>query len=253
MKRAVFLASLPFLVLALIILPVSIALPPPMITTIFNDERNISHSNEANRYYYIHYSVQLSAYQRAEFRFSSSQPLDFYLLDRGNFDSYINNQTNVVTITASLGELQAINSFTPTQADTYVFMLLNSGSQDATVDVSIRRSFTELEYIGLGIAAAGAILMTLGLVLKPRAVEIPSKVLEMIKMHGRIRISELALRFSTSETDIELALLKIRRTNEPIFFDGSTREVSYLPRPPPSETPSAPAPREGGSPRETRV
>ncbi len=214
-----------------------------MITTIFNDERNISHSNEANRYYYIHYSVQLSAYQRAEFQFSSSQPLDFYLLDRENFDSYISNQTNVV-ITYSLGELQATNSFTPTRADTYVFMLLNPGSQDATVDVSIRRSFTELGYIGLGIAAAGAILMTLGLVLKPRAVEIPSKVLEMIKMHGRIRISELALRFSTSETDIELALLKIRRTNEPIFFDGSTREVSYLPRPPPSETPSALVPRE---------
>jgi len=252
MKRAVFLASLPFLVLALIILPVSIALPPPMITTIFNDERNVSHSNEANRYYYIHYSVQLSAYQRAEFQFSSSQPLDFYLLDRGNFDSYINDQTSVA-ITYSLGELQATKSFTPTSADTYVFMLLNSGSQDATVDVSIRRSFTELEYIGLGIAAAGAILMTLGLVLKPRAVEIPSKVLEMIKMHGRIRISELALRFSTSETDVELALLRIRRTNEPIFFDGSTREVSYLPRRPPSETPSPPAPREGGSPRETRV
>ena len=252
MKRAVFLASLPFLVLALIILPVSIALPPPMITTIFNDERNVSHSNEANRYYYIHYSVQLSAYQRAEFQFSSSQPLDFYLLDRGNFDSYINDQTSVA-ITYSLGELQATKSFTPTSADTYVFMLLNSGSQDATVDVSIRRSFTELEYIGLGIAAAGAILMTLGLVLKPRAVEIPSKVLEMIKMHGRIRISELALRFSTSETDVELALLRIRRTNEPSFFDGSTLEVSYLPRRPPSETPSPPAPREGGSPRETRV
>ena len=208
-----------------------------MITTIFNDERNVSHSNEANRYYYIHYSVQLSAYQRAEFQFSSSQPLDFYLLDRGNFDSYINDQTSVA-ITYSLGELQATKSFTPTSADTYVFMLLNSGSQDATVNVSIRRSFTGLEYIGLGIVAAGGILITLGLVLKPRAVEIPTKVLEMIKMHGRIRISELALRFSTSETDIELALLKIRRMNEPIFFDGSTREVSYLPRPRPPETPS---------------
>ena len=241
------------MILASILLPVSIALPPPMTTIIFNDQRNISHSNVANRYYYAHYSVQLSAYQRAEFQFSSSQPLNFYLLDRGNFDSYISNQTNVATITYSLAELQNIHSFTPTRADTYVFMLLNSGSQDATVDVSIRRSFTELEYIGLGIAAAGAILMTLGLVLKPRAVEIPSKVLEMIKMHGRIRISELALRFSTSETDVELALLRIRRTNEPIFFDGSTREVSYLPRRPPSETPSPPAPREGGSPRETRV
>src|SRR2546428_7118547 len=106
MKRAVFLASLPFLVLALIILPVSIALPPPMITTIFNDERNVSHSNEANRYYYIHSSVQLSAYQRAEFQFSSSQPLDFYLLDRGTFDSPINDKTSV-PITYSLGDLQA--------------------------------------------------------------------------------------------------------------------------------------------------
>ncbi|OLD13247.1 MAG: hypothetical protein AUI97_04890 [Crenarchaeota archaeon 13_1_40CM_3_52_17] len=238
MKRTVFLASLPFLILASILLPVSIALPPPMTTIIFNDQRNISHSNVANRYYYAHYSVQLSAYQRAEFQFSSSQPLDFYLLDRGNFDSYISNQTNVATITYSLAELQNIHSFTPTRADTYVFMLLNSGSQDATVNVSIRRSFTGLEYIGLGIVAAGGILITLGLVLKPRAVEIPTKVLEMIKMHGRIRISELALRFSTSETDIELALLKIRRMNEPIFFDGSTREVSYLPRPRPPETPS---------------
>jgi len=226
------------LILASILLPVSIALPPPMTTIIFNDQRNISHSNVANRYYYAHYSVQLSAYQRAEFQFSSSQPLDFYLLDRGNFDSYISNQTNVATITYSLAELQNIHSFTPTRADTYVFMLLNSGSQDATVNVSIRRSFTGLEYIGLGIVAAGGILITLGLVLKPRAVEIPTKVLEMIKMHGRIRISELALRFSTSETDIELALLKIRRMNEPIFFDGSTREVSYLPRPRPPETQS---------------
>src|SRR5207244_10777252 len=88
--------------------------------------------------------------------------------------------------------------------------------------------------------------MTQQLEQKPRAVGITYKVLEMIKMHRRIRISELALKFSTSETDIELALLKIRRTNEPIFFDGSTRYVSYPPRPSPPKTPSPPAPREGG-------
>src|SRR5260370_25262804 len=209
MKRTLFLASLPFLFLASILLPVSIALPPPMTNSIFDDQRNISHSNVANRCYYIDYSVQLSAYQKAEFQFSSSQPLDFYLLDRGNFDSYVNNQTNVVTITYSLGELQNIHSFTPTIANIYVFMLLNSGSQDATVNVNIRRSFTGLEYVGLGTLSTEPLLMTLGLVLKPRAVEVPTRVLEMIKMHGRIRISELASRFSTSETDIELALLKI--------------------------------------------
>jgi hypothetical protein len=204
---------------------------------ISGDQRNILHSGIPNRYYYVHYPAQLSVSQRAEFQFSASQPLDFYLLDRGNFDLYINDQPSVA-ITYSLGELQGAHSFTPTRADTYVFVLLNSGSQDASVIVSVRRAFTGLEYIGLGIFALGAVLMTLGLVLKPNAVETPTKVLEMIKMHGRIRISELALRFSTSETDIELALLKIRRMNEPIFFDGSTREVSYLPRPRLPETPS---------------
>ncbi len=51
------------------------------------------HSEIADRFYHADYPVILSATQRAEFQFSSSQPVNFYIFDHGNWDRYIQNQT----------------------------------------------------------------------------------------------------------------------------------------------------------------
>ena len=240
MKRKLFLAGLPFVILGPVLLP--IAYPtPPMITLVSNERLDIPSS------YHTYYSVGLSSSQVAEFQFSSNHPMDFYILDQENFDLFLQNQTNFA-IVAYMAESQNTHRFKPTETGTYFFMIFNTGAQDATVTVTIRRSFSELGYIGAGILILGGVLVTLGYALKPKATEIPTQVLEMIKMYGRIQISELAARFSTSETDIELTLLKLRNMNEPVFYNAATREVSYGPRLPPPESPSSSAqPAEHGS------
>ncbi len=234
-KLLLFFGSLPFLILGSILLPVSI-ITPPMITLFSNYQQTIPHNETPNYYHYFYYRVMLSTSERAEFHFSSSQPVDFYILDQENFDRLVQNQTNTVT-TFAYGELQNTHTFISTKTDTYVFMLLNTSGQDI-VTITVRRSFIALEYVSLGVLVFGGVLMILGVVLKSRAVEIPSKVLEIIKMHGQIKVSELALTFSTSETDIELTLLKLRIMNQPIIYNPATREVSYKQ---PNEGPPSPA------------
>ncbi len=237
------LGSLPFLVLGSLLVPLSLV-ARPMIPLISNDQQSIRRSDVAGYYYYAEWRLELSAYQRAEFQFSSSQPVDFYIFDKENFDRYLNNQTNTL-ITSSLSELENTHSFTPTEADTYVFMLLNIAGQDATVNVTIRRSFTGLEYIGASILIFGGIVTAVGVLLRPKAVEIPTLVLEMLKMHGRIKVSELAAIFSTSQADIEMALLKLRIQGEPIVFEPVTGEVSYGSEPRTRDTPLSPPPSSG--------
>ncbi len=233
MKRKVLLASLPFLVLGSILLAITFV-SPPVVTLVSNEQRNIPRSNVPDRYYYAYWSLALSAAQKAEIQFSASQPMSFFILDKENYDRYTRNET-FTAFTTSLNELENTHSFTPTRADTYYFFIQNTSSQDATVMVTIRRSFNELAYIGAGIIIFGGILTTLSFVLKPTVVEAPTKVLEIVKMRGRVWISDLASMFSTSQTDIELALMKLRNRGEPILFDVTTGEVSYGPRAPPSE------------------
>ncbi len=50
-----------------------------------------------------------------------------------------------------------------------------------------------------------------------------------MKLHGRMKISELASRYKTTEADVELAVVKLKSKGEPIQFDRETREVIYAP------------------------
>ncbi len=239
-KRTLLLTGLPLLILGSVVLPLSLV-APPMVTAISNEQQNIPSSPAAGYYYYASWWVELSANQRAEFQFTATQPVLFVILDKENYDRYVGNQTATV-INSSANEWENTHSFTPARAGTYYFMLQNTAGQDATVTVTIRQSFTGLAYIGAAVAALGGILTTLGLVLRPKAVEIPALVLEMVKMHGRIMISELASRFSTSQTDIELALIKLRSKGEPISYLAATGEVWYGSQPRQPETPPTPPP-----------
>ena len=232
------IASIPFLALGLVLLPLALV-APPMVAAISNERQTIPPSPAAGYAYYVYWSVPLDTAQRAEFQFSSSQPVDFVILDKENFDLYLRNQTFVMT-TWSHSEFESTHSFTPTKADTYYFMLQNISGLGATVTVTISRAFTGLAYIGAAGLIIGGILITLGFALKPKAVDNPAQVLGMIKMHGRIMIGELASRFSTTQTDIELTLIKLRSMGEPISYLAATGEVWYGSQPPPPEPPTPP-------------
>lgn len=236
-KRRLLFASSPFMAIGLVLLSLSL-FAPPMVTAISDDRQNIPRSPAAGHYYFFAWWAELSAAQRAEFQFSSNQPMDFAIIDRENYDLLIQNQT-IIPITWSHSEFENTHSFTPTKSDTYYFILQNISGQDATVTATIRVSLTGLGYIGV-VLVLGGVLMTLGFALKPRAVDNPAQVLGMIKMHGRIMIGELASRFSTTQTDIELTFIKLRNMGEPISYLAATGEVWYGSQPRPPEPPTPP-------------
>lgn len=224
--------------LGFVVLPVSFV-APPMVTAISSERQNIQSSPAAGYYYSVYWAVELDSNQKAEFQFSASQPIAFVILDKENFDRYFANQTFTL-IAASANEWENTHSFTPTRTGTYYFMLQNTAGQEASVTVTIRRAFSGLAYIGAVGLVLGGVLTTLGFVLKPKAVEIPAQVLAIVKLHGHIMISELASRFSTSQTDIELALIKLRSMSEPISYVAATGEVWYGSQPGPAQTSTAP-------------
>jgi len=60
-----------------------------------------------------------------------------------------------------------------------------------------------------------------------RMQEMPTDLLGVIKLHERIKVSEIASRFKTTELEIELSVIKLQERGEPIGFDKETREVFY--------------------------
>lgn len=57
--------------------------------------------------------------------------------------------------------------------------------------------------------------------------KMPTDVLGVVKLHERIKISELATRFKTTELEIELQIIKLHERGEPLVFERETREVIY--------------------------
>ena len=96
--------------------------------------------------------------------------------------------------------------------------------------MKISREVSWARYIyfgGVGLSAIGFLSLIAGLILRPRIAEVPSRLLDAMKLYGRMEISELATRFKTTEADIELAVINLNSNGEPIQFDRETREVTY--------------------------
>jgi len=223
MKRKLILSSLPVLVFGVAVLLVSSLAPP--ITTLFSDSGYF-----LPNHFYFHYSVSLAPGQRGEVQFSSSQPLNFYLLDQINYNNYATGQTKTALVTSS-GELHNTHTFTANTAGNYTFILENTSGADAGVIMTFRHSITDLGIVGASLLIFAGAVAFAGVIMKTSAVEDPSDALQMIRTLGRVRVLELALRLSTTESDIQLAVIRLRMMGEPVLYNPATGEVSYNPHP----------------------
>lgn len=65
----------------------------------------------------------------------------------------------------------------------------------------------------------------LGLVSKEK---IALRVLDVIRLYGRLKIDDLASKIGKTEADVELAIMELQAKGEPIKFEAETREVIYM-------------------------
>lgn len=164
--------------------------------------------------------------------YTASDDVEFIILDSHNyglFEAEKDWDKIEETIYYFFGRSEA-HMFHAPKDDTYYFILNNFGDNDVSASVKILGgvSWARLVYFGgIGISAIGFISLIIGVVLKPKIVEVPSRLLDAMKLYGRMKISELAARFKTTEADVELAVIKLKSKGKPIRFDRETREVIY--------------------------
>jgi len=93
--------------------------------------------------------------------------------------------------------------------------------------------FTTMFEIGFWIVPEGIIPIIAGILgfvaqgKSRKTQKMPTDLLGVVRLHERIKISELATRFNTTELEIELSIIKLQERGEPIVFDRETREAIY--------------------------
>ncbi len=178
--------------------------------------------------YYLGYSFEVPFGMSVHSEYTTSHEVEFCVLDSHNFELF-EAESDFDEIYYFLGKSQS-HTFHAPKDDIFYVILSNYGDNDvsASVRVSAEVSWARLIYFGgIGLGAIGFIGLIAGLILKPKMVETPSKMLDTMKLHGRMKISELASRYKTTEADVELAVLKLKSKGEPIQFDRETREVIF--------------------------
>jgi len=86
--------------------------------------------------------------------------------------------------------------------------------------------------IGAIVGAGAGVIISVAFLIKRRKAKtqqqrIVSQILELLKLSGSIKIDDLAKRFATTEADIELAVIQLKRDGVPVSFNRETREVTY--------------------------
>ena len=178
--------------------------------------------------YYLWYSFEVPLGMSVHSEYTTSHEVEFCVLDSHNYELF-EAELDFNEIYYFIGKSQA-HTFHAPKDDTFYVILNNYGDNDvsASVKVSAEVSWARFIYFGgIGLSAIGFIGLIAGLILKPKMVEAPSRLLDVMKLHGRMKISELAARFKTTEADIELAVVKLKSSGEPIQFDAEKREVIY--------------------------
>ena len=180
--------------------------------------------------YYQAYYILAEVGQSLMFSFSCTEPVALVVLDSENWHLWDAGE-NFHEIYFYVGT-ELSYSFHATKTDEYYFAVTNMGGNDVTVScmLTAEKSYSRYIYfVGIGLGVVGVISTIAGLVLKPRVAEIPRELLDTMKLHKHMKISDLATRFKTTEADVELAAIKLRSRGEPIQFDKETRELIYIP------------------------
>lgn len=180
--------------------------------------------------YYYGFSFEIPFGMSVHSEYTTSGEVEFCVLDSHNFELFEDGE-DCSEIYSFTGTSQS-HTFHAPKKDTYYVVLTNLGYNDVSSSLKISAEVSWARYIyfgGIGLGAIGFIGLIAGLILKPKMVETPSKLLDTMKLHGRMKISELATRYKTTEADIELAVVKLKSKGEPIQFDRETREVIYAP------------------------
>jgi len=178
--------------------------------------------------YYHYYWILAEVGQSLRFSFSSTDIVDFYVMDGENFELADAGKAFDEIHYFAGGE--SSYSFHAPKTNKYYFVVNNSGENDVTVLMMLIAEKAYSRYIyfaGIGLGLVGIIGTIAGSILKPKVVEIPSELLDVMKLYRRMKISDLATRFKTTEADVELTVIKLRSEGEPIQFDRETREVIY--------------------------
>jgi hypothetical protein len=196
---------------------------PPRETLIDTTE-----SIPSGYYYYFWFEVPTGMSIHSEY--TTSREVEFCVLNSHNYELF-EAEEDFDDIYFFYGKSLS-HTFHAPKDDTYYVVLSNSGYDDvsASVEISAEVSWARFIYFGgIGLSGIGFISLIAGLILKPKIVEVPSRLLDVVKLHERMKISELATRFKTTEADVELAVIKLKSSGEPIEFDRETREVVYTP------------------------
>ena len=178
--------------------------------------------------YYHAYWGEVPIGMSVHTEYTTSGEVEFLVLDSHNFELFEAGE-DFDEIYHFTGKSQA-HTFHAPKDDTYYVALTNLGYNDVSVSLKISAEVSWARFIyfgGIGLGAIGFIGLIVGLILKPKMVEAPSRLLDAMKLHGRMKISELATRLKTTEADIELAVVKLKSKGEPLQFDRETREVIY--------------------------
>ncbi|MCW4052687.1 MAG: hypothetical protein NWE78_05730, partial [Candidatus Bathyarchaeota archaeon] len=158
--------------------------------------------------------------------YTASDEVEFCVLDSHNFELY-NAGEPCNEIYYSIGSSQ-IHTFHAPKDDTYYLLLYNFGVNHMSASLVISRGVSWARFIyfgGIGLSAIGFIGMIVGFLIRPKMVEAPTRLLDVMKLHRRMKINELATRLKTTEADIELAVLRLQSNGERIQFDREKREV----------------------------
>ncbi|MFX0117441.1 MAG: hypothetical protein ACFFB3_23035 [Candidatus Hodarchaeota archaeon] len=178
--------------------------------------------------YYFGYSFEVPFGMSVHSEYTASHEVEFCVLDSHNFELR-EAESDFNDIYSFIGKSQS-HTFHAPKDDIFYVILTNYGDNDVSTSLRVSAEVSWARFIyfgGIGLGAIGFIGLIAGLVLKPKMVEVPSRLLDTVKLHGRMKISELATRYKTTEADVELAVIKLKSQGEPIQFDRETREVIY--------------------------
>ncbi len=120
----------------------------------------------------------------------------------------------------------SFNSFLGLAGAFYIFRRRYTLGGVMALVCGIAITITTLEVLEfLPVAILPAIGGILALISKEK---IAPGVLGVAKLYGRIKISDLAIKIGKTEADVELAVIKLKSSGEPIHFDRETREVVHI-------------------------
>ena len=185
-----------------------------------------AHSESVNieAEHYCYYWFDVGAETRLEFSFSSSDMVDFVVMDSASYERWEAGES-VKVVYLRRNCTSALFAFDTPKDDKYYFVIDNSWGPPVSVSLTRVVSYgSPVSYAAVVIIAIGAGVALWGVRLKPK---IPPGLLDIVKTRGRVRIGELAQELRTTEARVEIGVYELMGAGHPIRFEAETREVVY--------------------------